>query len=61
MMELWNWVNGKKTVLGIVAKAAVNVIAQMMPDMAANMTMMEGYIDMWILGGITHKMAKMEK
>lgn len=57
---MWKWLNGKKTVIGIVAKALVNVAAQLKPEWSGFMRTAETYIDMWILGGVTHKLAKME-
>lgn len=61
MMTLWNWVNGKKTMLGLVAKAVLKLAGQIKPEMMPTLDMLEGYVDIWILGGITHKIAKVEK
>lgn len=60
MMTLWNWINGKKTVIGLVAKAVLKLMGQLKPDMMSTLDMLEGYVDIWILGGVTHKLAKME-
>jgi len=58
MMKLLEIINGKKTAIGIIAKAVTMVISELNPDIAGLMKTIEGYIDLWILGGITHKIAK---
>ena len=61
MNGLWNMLNGKKTMIGIIAKALTNLIAQLKPEHAATMKTLEGYVDMWLIGSVAHKIDKAGK
>ena len=58
MATLWNFLNGKKTIIGLIAKALTSVIADWKPEMAGLMETLNGYIDIWIIGAVAHKIEK---
>jgi len=60
MIKIMEAINGKKTIIGIIAKAALKLIAQLKPDMQGMVDTLDGYVDLWILGGVAHKLGKME-
>jgi len=60
MKKLWDMINGKKTYIGIFAKALIEMIGQMKPEWAGMLASIGGYVDLWILGGFAHKISKVE-
>jgi len=60
MMNLITWLNGKKTILGIVAKAVLKLMGQIKPEAMPMLESLDGYVDLWIGMGLVDKVRKME-
>lgn len=58
MVKLWAIIDGKKTYIGIVIKALLEAAGQIKPEWAGILATVGGYVDLWILGGFAHKIAK---
>ena len=57
---MWSWLNGKKTFLGLGLLGLLKFIGQVKPDMLAITDELTTYVNLWIAGGVAHKIDKMK-
>jgi len=60
MMNIVTWLNGKKTIIGIIAKAILKLLGQLKPEAQPFADSLDGYVDLWIGLGLADKFRKIE-